>query len=147
MLFSMESEFLNVRHNLIRPKIILINRTQNKLILKNMQLCFSLNGAYYFFGHNADTAIGQARYSTWWLRVLKINFFSTAQEEETGFITGLGDYIMANAPYASDMKPAEYEDYYKAPWATSREFEDKHKRICSEVGASLKGFHFFKLNF
>ena len=41
--------------------MITIARTQNKLIMKNMQLCFSLNGAYYFFGHNADTAIGQAR--------------------------------------------------------------------------------------
>ena len=40
---------------------IVIVRTQNKLILKNMQLCFSLNGAYYFFGHNATTAIGQVR--------------------------------------------------------------------------------------
>ena len=38
-----------------------IVRTQNKLILKNMQLCFSLNGAYYFFGHDATTAIGQVR--------------------------------------------------------------------------------------
>ena len=51
---------------------------------------------------------------------------------------------MANAPYARDMKPARYEDYYKAPWATSREFEERHKRICSEVGASLKGFHLTK---
>ena len=61
------------------------------------------------------------------------------QEEETGFKTGLGDYIRANAPYAMDMKPARYEDYYKAPWATSREFEERHRRICAEVGASLKG--------
>ena len=40
---------------------MVIHRAQNKLILKNMQLCFSLNNAYYFFGHDADTAIGQAR--------------------------------------------------------------------------------------
>merc|ERR1711953_579100 len=45
---------------------------------------------------------------------------------------------MGNAPYAMDMKPARYEDYYKAPWATSREFEERHRRICAEVGASLK---------
>ena len=70
---------------------------------------------------------------------LKSIFFPT-QEEETGFITGLGDYIRANAPYASDMGPARYDDYYKAPWATSRDFEDRHRRICAEVGASLKGF-------
>ena len=35
-------------------------RTQNKLIMTNMQFCFSLNCAYFFFGHNAKTAIGQA---------------------------------------------------------------------------------------
>ena len=111
-----------------------------------MQLCFSLNGAYYFFGHNADTAIGQASYSTLWLSILKINFFSIAKEEETGFKTGLGDYIRANAPYACDMGPARYDDYYKAPWATSREFEERHKRICSEVGASLKGLFLYQIN-
>ena len=107
-----------------------------------MQLCFSLNGAYYFFAHNADTAIGQARNPPDDFLFWKSTFFPTAQEEETGFITGLGDYILANAPYARDMRPAKYEDYYKAPWATSREFEERHKRICSEVGLSLKGFLF-----
>ena len=54
-------------------------------------------------------------------------------------ITGLGDYIRATAPYARDMGPVLYDDYYKAPWATSREFEERHRRICAEVGASLKG--------
>ena len=38
-------------------------RTQNKLILRNKELCFSLNCAYYFFGHKATTAIGQVRFS------------------------------------------------------------------------------------
>ena len=71
--------------------------------------------------------------------IWKSTFLMTAQEEDTGFITGLGDYIRANAPFASDMGPARYDDYYKAPWATSREFEERHKRISSEVGASLKG--------
>ena len=74
-----------------------------------------------------------------WIFFLIDFYFLFLQEEETGFITGLGDYIRANAPYARDMGPARYDDYYKAPWATSREFEERHKRISAEVGASLKG--------
>lgn len=84
-----------------------------------MQLCFSLNNSYYFFGHDSNTAIGQ--------------------EEETGFVTGLGDYIRANASYALEMGAAKYDDYYRAPWATSRDLEERHKQISKEIGTSLKG--------
>ena len=62
-----------------------------------------------------------------------------SQEEQTGFLTGLGDYIRSNAPYALDMGVATYRDYFKTPWATSREFEDKHREISFETGHSLKG--------
>jgi len=46
-------------------------------------MCYSLNTAYYFFGHEARTALGQ--------------------EEETGLVTGLGKYILEYAPYAASM--------------------------------------------
>ena len=103
-----------------------------------MQLCFSLNNAYYFFGHNSNTAIGQVRYR---LTLHLLTLLLAGQEEETGFVTGLGDYIRNNAPYALDMGAAKYDDYYRAPWATSRDLEERHKRICSEIGSSLKGFY------
>ena len=92
----------------------------------------------------------QRRHSHWTGKILshmtlcfENQFFFSAQEEETGLITGLGDYIHANAPYARDMGPARYDDYYKAPWATSRELEERHRQICADVGASLIGIIYF----
>ena len=35
------------------------------------------------------------------------------QEEETGFVTGLADYIQAVAPNAQDLGASEYDDYYR----------------------------------
>ena len=77
---------------------------------------------------------------------MKLEYFFTIrcfatlfQEEQTGFVTGLGDYIRSQAPYALDMGVATYGDYFKTPWATSREFEDKHREISFETGHSLKG--------
>ena len=58
-----------------------------------MQSCFALNCSMYFYGHSAATSI--------------------EQEEQTGIITGLGAYIMANYPAAKDMPPALYESYYR----------------------------------
>ena len=41
------------------------------------------------------------------------------QELETGFISGLGDFLYSNAPYAVDMGPAKYDDYYRQTGALS----------------------------
>ena len=38
-----------------------------------------------------------------------------------------------------DMGPVQYDDYFRAPWATSIHLEEKHKQICLEIGTSLKG--------
>ena len=84
-----------------------------------MPTCFSLNSAYYFFGHNSSTSIGQ--------------------EEETGIITGLADYLRVNAPYALHLPSGRYEDFYGAPWATTREFEEKHRELFNEIGSSIRG--------
>ena len=97
----------------------LTTRAQNNLIRRNTQMCFSLNNAYYFFGHTGSTSI--------------------EQEEQTGIITGLGDFIKANAPYAIDLKSAQYEDYYRAPWAKTPEFEERHHNLMKEIGTSLRG--------
>ena len=48
-------------HQFIQTNNLSHSRTQNKLLLKNLQLCFSLFCAYYFFGHTAKTAIEQVR--------------------------------------------------------------------------------------
>ena len=34
-------------------------KTQSRLIMENMQMCYSLTMSYYFFGHNATTAVEQ----------------------------------------------------------------------------------------
>ena len=94
-------------------------RTQSQLIMENMQMCYAITMSYYFFGHNATTAVGQ--------------------EEQTGILTGLGDFIRGQAPVALSMPPAVYEDYYRSPWATSTQFEDRHKKISTEIGLSFRG--------
>lgn len=102
----------------------LTTRAQNHLIRHNMQMCFALNNAWYFFGHTANTSI--------------------EQEEQTGIITGLGDFIRANAPYALDLPNARYEDFYRAPWAKTPEFEERHHFLLKEIGTSLRGDkHFY----
>ena len=99
--------------------IILFARTQGKLIMENMQSCYSLTMSYYFFGHSSSTVVGQ--------------------EEETGILTGLADYVRAQAPHALGMPSDDYDHYYKPPWATSRDLEQKHRDISQEIGISLKG--------
>ena len=69
------------------------SRSQNFLIEKNMIMCHTLNQCVYFYAHDALTAIGQ--------------------EQQTQLETGLGDYIMANAPQAMSMPAAKYEDYFR----------------------------------
>ena len=87
--------------------------------MANMQMCYSLTMSYYFFGHQAHTAI--------------------SQEEQTGILTGLGDFIHSHAPYALSMPPARYEDYYMSPWATNTHFEECHRKISEDIGSSLRG--------
>ena len=57
----------------------------------------------------------------------------------TGIQTGLLGYIHTNAPDALRMPPAYYSDYYRAPWATNKSSEDRHKIISQDIGNSLKG--------
>ena len=87
--------------------------------MENMQMCYVLTMSYYFFGHQATTAVGQ--------------------EEQTGIVTGLGDFIRSSAPVALSMPPALYEDYYRSPWATSTHFEQRHQNISEDIGHSLRG--------
>eukprot|EP00092_Neocalanus_flemingeri_P024863 GFUD01026959.1.p1 GENE.GFUD01026959.1~~GFUD01026959.1.p1 ORF type:complete len:871 (+),score=185.18 GFUD01026959.1:91-2703(+) len=100
----------------------LTTRTQTLLMRQNTQLCFSLNIANYFFGHNAKTAI--------------------EQEEMPGMVTGLGDYIRANAPEAVNMPLAAYDDYFAGPWATAREHEARHRELTKSIGDSIKDLDF-----
>jgi len=97
----------------------LTTRTQNLLMRHNTQLCFALNQANYFFGHTGKTAI--------------------EQEDDTGLVTGLGDYIRANIPGAVNMPPAAYDEYFVSPWATEREHELNHRKLTKSIGESLRG--------
>ena len=57
----------------------------------------------------------------------------------TGLVTGLGDFIRANAPGAVDMSLASYDEYFSGPWATDSEYEFKHKELTKSIGESLRG--------
>ena len=37
------------------------------------------------------------------------------------------------------MGSAEYDDYYKPPWATSPHFEQRHRQLSAQIGTALKG--------
>lgn len=89
-------------------------------------MCYSLTMSYYFFGHGATTAVGQ--------------------EEETGILTGLGEFIRSHAPGALAMPPAVYEDYYSSPWASTLQLEHRHREISAEIGLSLRGELSISLN-
>ena len=62
-----------------------------------------------------------------------------SQEEETGILTGLADYVRSVAPHALLMPSDQYDHYYKPPWATSPDLEQKHRDISQDIGVSLKG--------
>ena len=64
---------------------------------------------------------------------------SCFQESMTGLVTGVEDFIRANAPVALNMPPASYDQYFVGPWATEREHEDKHRQLTKSIGESLKG--------
>ena len=61
------------------------------------------------------------------------------QEEETGILTGLAEYVRGQASQALVMPSDDYDHYYKPPWATSRALEQKHRDISQEIGISIKG--------
>ena len=101
---------------------------------QNTQLCFALNIANYFFGHNATTFIEQVSRTR---KTLHSDFF-LFQESMTGLVSGMEDFILANAPMAINMPPASYDDYFAGPWATDREQEAKHRELTKSIGQSLR---------
>ena len=102
---------------------------------QNTQLCFALNIANYFFGHNATTLIEQVNGIH---GIFNSDFFHF-QESMTGLVSGVEDFILANAPVAINMPPASYDDYFAGPWATDREQEAKHRELTKSIGQSLQG--------
>jgi len=97
--------------------------TQRKLMQRKTQICFSLNVAVYFFGHQATTAV--------------------QQDMETGLDTGMGDFLRAHHPDLIDtLPPVAYDDIFIVPWATSRHVEKKHRDLLESVGKTLKGLDF-----
>ena len=103
--------------------------------MKNMQSCYSLTMSYYFFGHSSTTVVGQVSP----MSSLLSGHYLLSQEEETGILTGLADYVRSVAPHALLMPSDQYEHYYKPPWATSPDLEQKHRDISQDIGVSLKG--------
>ena len=65
--------------------------------------------------------------------------FPLFQEAMTGMITGIEDFIRANAPVALDMPPATYDEFFTAPWAKDREHEKKHRELTKSIGETLRG--------
>ena len=54
-------------------------------------------------------------------------------------MSGVEDFIRANAPVAVNMPPASYDDYFAGPWATDRDHEAKHRELTKNIGESLRG--------
>ena len=106
--------------NLLYLKFVI--RTQNNLLRQKSKLCYSLSSAYYSFGHDGTTVL--------------------EQEEYTGLTTGLAEFILSQAPYAINMGKVQYDIYYKPPWATSTQLEERHKQVYTEIGTSLKGRYY-----
>ena len=102
--------------------ISFVLRTQNNLLRQKTKLCYSLSSAYYSFGHDGTTVL--------------------EQEEYTGLTTGLAEFILSQAPYAINMGKVQYDIYYKPPWATSTQLEERHKQVYTEIGTSLKGRYY-----
>ena len=61
------------------------------------------------------------------------------QESMTGLVTGVEDFIRANAPVALHMPPATYDQYFVGPWATEIGHEAKHRELTKSIGESLRG--------
>ena len=64
------------------------------------------------------------------------------QESTTGLVSGVEEFIRANAPVAVNMPPASYDEYFAGPWATEREHEAKHRELTKSIGESLRGRSF-----
>ena len=64
----------------------------------------------------------------------------------TGLVSGVEEFIRANAPVAVDMPPASYDEYFAGPWATEREHEAKHRDLTKSIGESLRGRSFDSTN-
>ena len=117
---------------------MMCSRTQGKLITQNMQSCYSLTMSYYFFGHTSTTVVGQVGVMAS-PSCPSIISYLFSKEEETGILTGLADFVRREAPQALLMPCDEYDHYYKPPWATSPDLEQKHRDVSQEIGISLKG--------
>jgi len=102
---------------------MLTTNTQRKLMHQKTLICYSLNVALWFFGHNATTAMGQ--------------------EDSTGMDTGMKDYLTVNHPDLLDkLTPNYYDEIFVVPWATNREVEETHKDLLQSVGKTLKALDF-----
>jgi hypothetical protein len=102
---------------------MLTTNTQRKLMQQKTLICYSLNVALWFFGHNSKTAMGQ--------------------EDSTGMDTGMKDYLTVNHPELLDkLTPNNYDEIFVVPWATSREVEEAHKDLLESVGKTLKALDF-----
>ena len=64
---------------------------------------------------------------------------NSLKEEKTGLVSGVGDFIKANAPGAVNMPPAAYDEFFAGPWATDREYEAKHRELTKSIGESIRG--------
>ena len=65
----------------------------------------------------------------------------------TGLVSGVEEFIRANAPVAVNMPPASYDEYFAGPWATEREHEAKHRELTKSIGESLRGSSFDSTNY
>ena len=64
---------------------------------------------------------------------------NSLKEEKTGLVSGVGDFIKANAPGAVNMPTAAYEHYFIDHWAKDTEYEAKHRELTKSIGESIRG--------
>ena len=111
------------------PHCILIDDTmkipfQRKLMQQKTLICYSLNVALWFFGHNATTAVGQVLLLLDNMSLWSLSWSPLLQEDLTGMDTGMKDYLTLNHPDLLDkLTPNYYDEIFVVPWATNRQFE------------------------
>ena len=111
------------------PHCILIDDTmkipfQRKLMQQKTLICYSLNVALWFFGHNATTAVGQVLLLLDNMSLWSLSWPPLLQEDLTGMDTGMKDYLTLNHPDLLDkLTPNYYDEIFVVPWATNRQFE------------------------
>ena len=54
-------------------------------------------------------------------------------------MSGIEEFVLANAPSAINMPCATYDEYFAGPWAAEREYEAKHRELTKSIGETLKG--------